>query len=60
MNFQDDDQTAIESETITINDNFDIVSVRFQMKKSEFDLIKDGLKADLVSFMEWLEESTVD
>lgn len=60
MNFQDDDQTAIESETITINDNFDIVSVRFQMKQSEFDLIKGGLKADLVSFMEWLEESTID
>ena len=42
-----------------VDDSFDLMTVTFQMRETEFNLIKDGLKADLVSFMEWLETSTV-
>ena len=60
MSYVDDEFTVKDSHTETINDSFDVIVVSFQMKQSEFDLIKDGLKDDLVSFMEWLEASTLD
>ena len=60
MTFQDDSETWISGGTITINDSFDVVTVQFQMRRSEFDLVKGGLKADLVEFVEWLEASTLD
>ena len=54
MNFQDDDQTAIEADTITINDNFDIVSVRFQMRATELEAIANGTEADKDALIAWL------
>lgn len=55
MTFEDDDQTILRHEVSTINNSYDVISVRFQMKQSEFDLIKDGLKADMEYFLEWLQ-----
>ena len=55
MNFKDDDQTSIQGHTYTVNDSYDVISVRFQMKQSEFDLIKSGLKADMEYFLDWLQ-----
>lgn len=55
MNFQDDDETVIKRHTVTINDSFDVVCIRFQMRQSEFDLIKDGLKSDMEYFLDWLQ-----
>ena len=49
----------ISSHKSIVDDSFDLMTVTFQMRETEFNLIKDGLKADLVSFMEWLETSTV-
>ena len=54
MTFKDDDQTAIEADTITINDNFDIVSVRFQMRRSELDAIASGTEAEKDELIAWL------
>jgi len=55
MNFEDDDQTIIRRDSMTVNDNFEVIYVRFQMRQSEFDLIKSGLKADMEYFLEWLQ-----
>jgi len=60
MNFQDDDQTAIEADTITINDNFDIVSVRFQMRRSELDAIASGTEADKDALIAWLTPAAAE
>tara|TARA_R110002020_G_scaffold244404_1_gene458053 strand:- start:671 stop:853 length:183 start_codon:yes stop_codon:yes gene_type:complete len=60
MTFKDDPQTKISGQTFTVNDSYDVISVRFQMRKTEFDLIKGGLKADLVDFVEWLEPDETD
>ena len=54
MKFKDDDQTTIEAETITINDNFEIVSVRFQMRRSELDAIASGTEAEKDALIELL------
>jgi hypothetical protein len=54
MNFTDDDQTTIEADTITINESFDIVSVRFQMRRTEFDTIANGTEAEKDTLIEWL------
>lgn len=54
VKFKDDDQTTIEAETITINDNFEIVSVRFQMRRSELDAIASGTEAEKDALIEWL------
>ena len=54
MTFQDDEHTKIRSSTSTINDNFDVVSVRFQMRASELDAIATGTEADKDAFIEWL------
>ena len=54
MTFQDDPETTVSGHINTVNDAFDTISVRFQMRRTEFDLIQDGLKADLISFMEWM------
>lgn len=59
MTFKDDDRTMISSHKSIVDDSFDLMTVTFQMRETEFNLIKGGLKADLVSFMEWLETSTV-
>jgi len=55
MTFEDDDQTILRHEVSTINNSYDVISVRFQMRQSEFDLIKSGLKADMEYFLEWLQ-----
>jgi|15BtaG_2_1085339.scaffolds.fasta_scaffold14986_3 hypothetical protein len=55
MTFKDDDQTILRHEVSTINNSYDVISVRFQMRQSEFDLIKSGLKADMEYFLEWLQ-----
>lgn len=60
MTFKDDENTVISSHKMTVNDSFDVIAVRFQMKQSEFDAIKNGLKADLVEFVEWLEPDETD
>ena len=44
----------ISGHTDTVNEAYDVINVRFKMRRSEFDLIQDGLKADLISFMEWM------
>jgi hypothetical protein len=54
MTFIDDDQTTIEADTITINESFDIVSVRFQMRRTEFDTITNGTEAEKDSLIAWL------
>ena len=54
MTFQDDDQTSIQKSTWTINDNFDVVTVRFQMRRSELDAIASGTEADKDALIEWL------
>lgn len=55
MTFEDDENTVISGHRMTINDSFDVVCVRFQMRQSEFDLIKSGLKADMEYFLDWLQ-----
>jgi len=55
MTFEDDHQTILRHEVSTINNSYDVISVRFQMRQSEFDLIKSGLKADMEYFLEWLQ-----
>lgn len=55
MTFEDDDQTVLRHDVSTINNSYDVISVRFQMRQSEFDLIKDGLKADMEYFLDWLQ-----
>ena len=54
MTFEDDDQTSIQKSTWTINDNFDVVSVRFQMRRAELDAIASGTEADKDALIEWL------
>lgn len=54
MTFIDDDQTTIEADTITINESFDIVSVRFQMRRSELDTIANGTEAEKDALIAWL------
>lgn len=54
MTFIDDPETMISGHTDTVNEAYDVINVRFKMRRSEFDLIQDGLKADLISFMEWM------
>ena len=54
MTFEDDDQTVIQKHTMTINDQFDVVSVRFQMRRSELDAIASGTEADKDALIEWL------
>lgn len=55
MTFEDDEYTIVKGHRFTVNDDFDVISVRFQMKQSEFDAIKDGLKADMQYFLDWLQ-----
>ena len=54
MTFQDDENTKIRSNTSTINDEFDVVSVRFQMRRSELDAIATGSEADKDALIAWL------
>tara|TARA_R110000824_G_scaffold399913_1_gene606318 strand:- start:533 stop:718 length:186 start_codon:yes stop_codon:yes gene_type:complete len=54
MTFVDDDQTVIQATTMTINDQFDVVSVRFQMRRSELEAIATGTEADKDALIEWL------
>jgi hypothetical protein len=54
MTFQDDENTKIRSSTSTVNDQFDVVSVRFQMRRSELDAIATGTEADKDALIAWL------
>ena len=54
MNFQDDSETWINAGTVTINDQFDVVTVQFQMRRSELDAIASGTEADKDALIEWL------
>jgi len=54
MTFQDDSETWISGGTITINDSFDVVTVQFQMRRSELDAIATGTEADKDALIAWL------
>ena len=54
MTFEDDEQTIISRDSATVNDNFDVVSVRFQMRATELEAIATGTEADKDAFIEWL------
>ena len=54
MTFEDDENTAIDSHIMTINDSFDVVCVRFQMRRSELDAIATGTEADKDALIAWL------
>ena len=54
MNFQDDLETQISGHTDTVNDAYDVINVRFKMRRSEFDVIMTGTEADKDAFLAWL------
>ncbi len=54
MNFQDDPQTTISGHTDTVNDSYDVVSVRFQMRLSELETIASGTEAEKDTLIAWL------
>ena len=60
MTFKDDPETQIESHVDTINDQFDVVSVRFQMRRSELDAIATGTEADKDALIAWLTPAPAD
>lgn len=54
MTFIDDDQSTIEAHTITINETFDLVSIRLQMRRTELDTIASGTEAEKDALIAWL------
>ena len=54
MNFQDDSETWINNGTVTVNDQFEVVTVQFQMRRSELDAIASGTEAEKDALIEWL------
>ena len=54
MTFKDDPQTTISGNTYTVNDSYDVVSVRFQMRRSELDTIASGTEAEKDALIAWL------
>jgi hypothetical protein len=54
MTFQDDPQTTISGNTYTVNDSYDVVSVRFQMRSSELETIASGTEAEKDTLIAWL------
>jgi len=54
MNFQDDSETWIQASTVTVNDSYEVVTVRFQMRRSELDAIATGTEADKDALIAWL------
>jgi len=54
MTFKDDPQTTISSHIYTVDDAYDVVSVRFQMRRSELDAIASGTEAEKDALIAWL------
>ena len=54
MTFKDDPQTTTSGHTYTVNDSYDVISVRFQMRRSELDAVANGTEADKDALIAWL------
>lgn len=58
MTFQDDPQTTISGGTYTVDDAYDVVSVRFQIRRSELDTIASGTEAEKDALIAWIIQAT--
>jgi hypothetical protein len=54
VTFIDDPETAISGHTNTVNEEFDTISVRFQMRSSELETIASGTEAEKDALIAWL------
>jgi hypothetical protein len=52
--FTDDQETTISGHSYTVNDSYDVVSVRFQMRRSELETIASGTEAEKDALIAWL------
>jgi len=54
MNFIDDPETQTESHIDTINEAYDVASIRIRIRVTELAAIAAGTEADKDAFIEWL------
>ena len=54
MNFADDNETWINTSIVTVDSNYDVVTVQFQMRSTELEAIATGTEADKDALIAWL------